>query len=330
MMARSHIVSNDQDELEQAADWQIRLQEHPQSRGAFEQWLAQSDAHRLAWRKMEKLWGALAELPTEPVVQASQRPVPAPLPVPPSVPITARRSRRFWPGLAAAASVVAVAVLIAPEATLALRADYQTGVAQVRTVQLADGSTVVLSPQSALKVLDGDSRQVELLKGQAYFQVAPDPQHPFIARAGQLSVRVLGTAFDLDLQHDVAEVALEHGQVQAENTQPPLSERLMPGQRLKFSWPSGKVERTSLAPTQVAAWRSGSLFIENQSVAEIVDHLQRYTSGWIVITDPALKARRITGVYDLSDPSRALKALAQSLGVNTRQMTPWVHTLGNF
>jgi transmembrane sensor len=188
----------------------------------------------------------------------------------------------------------------------------------------------VLSPQSALKVLDGDSRQVELLKGQAYFQVAPDPQHPFIARAGQLSVRVLGTAFDLDLQHDVAEVALEHGQVQAENTQPPLSERLMPGQRLKFSWPSGKVERTSLAPTQVAAWRSGSLFIENQSVAEIVDHLQRYTSGWIVITDPALKARRITGVYDLSDPSRALKALAQSLGVNTRQMTPWVHTLGNF
>jgi transmembrane sensor len=46
-------VSNDQNELEQAADWQIRLQEDPQSRGAFEQWLAQSESHRLAWRKME-------------------------------------------------------------------------------------------------------------------------------------------------------------------------------------------------------------------------------------------------------------------------------------
>jgi transmembrane sensor len=65
-------------------------------------------------------------------------------------------------------------------------------------------------------------------------------------------------------------------------------------------------------------------------VADIVDHLQRYTSGWIVITDPTLKARRITGVYDLNDPPRALKALAQSLGVDSRQMTPWVHTLGNF
>ena len=312
-------MNNEQDALEQAADWQIRLQEEPQSRAAFEQWLAQDDAHRAAWRKMEKLWGALAEVPP---LQPQVTPLPAP-----EVP---RRPRRFWPGLAAAASVAAVAVLIAPTVTMAVRADYQTGVGQVRTVQLVDGSQVVLSPQSALKVLDAGGRQVELLKGQAYFQVSPDPQHPFIARAGELSVRVLGTAFDLDLQQDTAEVALEHGQVQAENTQPPLSERLMPGQRLKFSWPSGTVERSSLAPAQVAAWRSGSLFIENRSVADIVDHLQRYTSGWILITDPALKTRRITGVYDLNDPPRALKALAQSLGVESRQLTPWVHTLGNF
>jgi transmembrane sensor len=323
-MIGTRTVSNDQDVLTQAADWQIRLLEEPQSRAAFEQWLAQSDTHRAAWRKMETLWGALGQLPALPAVQAPLQPEAA-------VPAAkTRQRRRFWPGLAAAAGVAAIAVLIAPEATLALRADYQTGIAQVRTVQLRDGSSVVLSPQSALKVLDDDGRQVELLKGQAYFQVAPDPQHPFIARAGQLSVRVLGTAFDLDLQQDTAEVALEHGQVQAENTQPPLSERLMPGQRLRFSWPSGTVERSTLAPSEVAAWRSGSLFIENQSVAEIVDHLQRYTSGWIVITDPSLKARRITGVYDLTDPPRALKALAQSLGVNSRQISPWVHTLGIF
>ncbi len=319
-------VSNPQDPLEQAADWQIRLQEEPHTRADFEQWLAESDAHRAAWRKMETLWGALGELPVEPQTAHARSLVPEPTRRPQPI----NRSRRRWPALAIAAGVAAIAILMAPQATLALRADYQTGVAQVRTVQLADGSTVVLSPQSALKVLDTDGRQVELLKGQAYFQVAPDPQHPFIARAGQLSVRVLGTAFDLELQQDAAEVALEHGQVQAENAQPPLSERLMPGQRLKFSWPSGKVERSSLAPTQVAAWRRASLFIENQSVADIVEQLQRYTSGWIVITDPSLNTRRITGVYDLNDPPRALKALAQSLGVNSRQLTPWVHTLGNF
>ncbi|PQZ93126.1 FecR family protein [Pseudomonas sp. MYb60] len=319
-------VDKPQDPLEQAADWQIRLQEEPDARADFEQWLMESDAHRAAWRKMETLWSALGELPAKPEAAYSRSVVLKPS----RPPQLTTRSRRRWLALATAAGVAAIAAIMAPQATMALRADYQTGVAQIRTVHLADGSTVVLSPQSALKVLDADGRQVELLKGQAYFHVARDPQHPFIAHAGQLSVRVLGTAFDLDLHQDAAEVALEHGQVQAENAQPPLSERLMPGQRLKFSWPSGKVERSSLEPTQVAAWRTGSLFIENQSVADIVDQLQRYTSGWIVITDPSLKTRRITGVYDLNNPPRALKALAQSLGVNSRQMTPWVHTLGNF
>lgn len=323
-------MNNDQDVLEQAADWQIRLQEEPHSRQAFEVWLSESDAHRAAWRKMETLWGALAELPTQ-SLSAAVQPETSPAASAVAPPLYApRRPRRTWRAVAVAAGIAALAVLIAPQASLALRADYRTGVAETRTVELADGSTVVLGPQSALSVSGDDARQVELLKGQAYFQVAPDPQHPFMARAGQLSVRVLGTAFDLDLQQDTAEVALEHGQVQAENTAPPLSERLTPGQRLKFSWPSGKVERSSLAPTQVASWRSGSLFVENQSVAEIVDHLQRYTPGWIVIADPALKTRRITGVYDLTDPARALKALAKSLAVDSRQMTPWVHTLGNF
>lgn len=320
-------MDNKSDVLEQAADWQIRLQEDQHSHAEFEQWLQESAQHQAAWQKMESLWGALGAMPHSVDTRA-----PRASDAQPQAPTThqLRRRKRLWPAVALAASLGAVAVLIAPQASVALRADYQTGVGETRTVQLADGSQVVLSPQSALSLVSGQTRQVELLKGQAYFQVAPDPQHPFIAHAGQLSVRVLGTAFDLDLQQNAAEVALEHGQVQAENSQPPLSERLMPGQRLKFSWPSGQVERSTLNADQVASWRSGSMFVENQTVADIVDHLQRYTPGWIVITDPALKTRRITGVFDLTDSARALNALAQSLNVDNRQMTPWVHTLGNF
>ena len=314
-------MSHEDDALEQAGDWQIRLQEDPQAREAFEQWLQASPEHRAAWLKMEKLWGALGELPALAVA-----PAPRSQPQPQGKPV----KRRIWTRLALAAGLAAVAVLLAPQASLTLRADYHTGVGETRTVQLADGSTITLSPQSALRLIGGDARKVELLQGQAYFQVAPDPQNPFTAQAGQLSVRVLGTAFDLDLQAHSAEVALEHGQVQAENAQPPLSERLMPGQRLKFSWPSGKAEHSHVNPTDIGSWRSGSLFVENQTVADIAERLQRYTSGWIVIADPALKQRRITGVFDLNHPDRALKALAQSLAVETRQVSPWVHVLGSF
>lgn len=312
----------DDDALEQAADWQLRLQEDPHARAEFERWLHASADHHAAWQTMEKLWGTLGEI-------NPPRVLPPPLLISPT-PAARPVRRRRWLSMALAAGICAVAVIIAPDATLALRSDYHTGVGETRAVQLADGSTITLSPQSALRLVSGDTRQVELVQGQAYFQVAPDAQHPFVARAGELSVRVLGTAFDLELHADSAEVALEHGQVQAENAQPPLSERLMPGQRLKLSWPSGNVERSQLDPSQVASWRSGSLFVENQTVADIVAHLQRYTPGWILIADPALKRRRITGVFDLQNPDRALAALAQSLSVQSRQMTPWVHALGNF
>jgi transmembrane sensor len=327
-ITRNARVSNNPDPIEQAADWQIRLQEEPHARPAFEQWLQARDEHRVAWGKMERLWGKLGEIPA---VQAPRAAAAARVPATtPASRASRPPRRRRWATAVLAASVAALAVLLAPQATLALRADFRTGVGETRSVTLADGSQVLLGPQSALRLVAGSSRQVELLRGQAYFQITPDPQHPFIARAGQMAVRVLGTAFDLDLLGNSAEVDLEHGSVQAESTQPPLSERLVPGQRLKFSWPSGRIERSSLDPAQVAAWRNGSLFVENQSVAEIVEHLQRYTPGWIIIADPTLKTRRITGVFDISDPTRALHALAQSLAVPSRQMTPWVHTLGNF
>lgn len=313
-------MNNNDSALEQAADWQLRLQEEPQARPEFERWLNADPAHLQAWHKMQQLWGALGEL----------APVAEPVPAPPAHAMARPRARRWWPAVAAAAGIAAIAVLIGPQASLALRADYQTGIGETREVRLPDGSSVTLAPDSAMAVASNNPRQVQLLRGQAYFQVAPDPQHPFTAQAGQLSVRVLGTAFDLDLQPGSAEVALEHGEVQAQNTQAPLSERLAPGQRLKLNWPSGTVERSRLAPQQVAAWRSGSLFVENQSVADIVGHLQRYTPGWIIVPDASLKQRRITGLFDLSNPDRALQALATSLGVKTHQVTPWVRSLGSF
>jgi transmembrane sensor len=310
-------VNNNDSALEQAADWQLRLQEEPLARPEFERWLNADPAHPQAWSKMQQLWGALGEL--APIAEAA-----------PVQPVARLKARRWWPAVAAAAGIAAIAVLVAPQASLALRADYQTGIGETREVHLPDGSSVTLAPDSAMAVANNNPRQVELLRGQAYFQVAPDPQHPFTAQAGQLSVRVLGTAFDLDLQPASAEVALEHGQVQAENTKAALSERLAPGQRLKLNWPSGTVERSQLAPQQVAAWRSGSLFVENQSVADIVAHLQRYTPGWIIVPDASLNQRRITGLFDLSNPDRALQALATSLGVKTYQATPWVRSLGSF
>lgn len=319
------------DALEQAADWQIRLMEEPGAMDEFQRWLAADSAHREAWQTMQRLWGAL-EAVTPPTVS------PRDLPVRPSIPVavsTPRRSGpRRWAKLAVACGLAALVVFIAPDASLYWHSDYRTGIAQTREVTLSDGSRVMLGPDSAIRVDQGTTRRVELLKGQAYFQVAPDAGRPFVAQAGELSVRVLGTAFDLQMDRSGTEVALEHGQVQAENATDraglQVSERLLPGDCLRVDWNAGAIERSRMDPHRVAAWRSQSLYVDDLPVADIVARLERYTPGWIVVADEQLNKRRISGVFDLRDPDRALLALAQSLNVPSRRITPLLNVLGDY
>ncbi|MCO8161257.1 FecR family protein [Pseudomonas sp. 21LCFQ010] len=316
-------VEQQTDPLEQAADWQIRLAEEPQAHAEFEAWLAADERHRQAWQQMQAMLGALGDVPARAVAHPSLRTA--------RRPVTGSRRRRRWPQAALAGAVLALIIAVAPQASLSWRADYSTATAVTREVRLSDGSRVLLAPDSAISLSAESPRQVTLLKGQAYFEVVPDPARPFVASAGEMSVRVLGTAFDLNLQGQRGEVALQHGQVQVENARKQsalqLSERLLPGERLQVDWASGKVQRSTLDPARVAAWRQHMLYVEDLSVAEVVGRMQRYVPGWIVVADSALASRRISGVFDLRDPDRALQALARSLNVPLQTVTPWLRVL---
>jgi transmembrane sensor len=75
---------------------------------------------------------------------------------------------------------------------------YATDIGERRSLTLADGSTVDLNARSKLRVeFSGAERRVELLDGQALFQVAKDKDRPFIVRSGDATVRAVGTQFDV-------------------------------------------------------------------------------------------------------------------------------------
>ena len=88
--------------------------------------------------------------------------------------------------------------------------------------------------------------------------------------------------------------------------------RLTAGQRLWIDRQSGVGTQSSVAPTEVAGWINGTQFFENASVAQVVEQLDRYQRGWIVIKDPALANKRVTGLYDMRDTRRALQALVRA------------------
>jgi transmembrane sensor len=91
---------------------------------------------------------------------------------------------------------------------------YTTDIGERRSIMLADGSTVDLNARSRLRIeFSGTERRVELLNGQALFQVAKDPRRPFIVRSGEAFVRAVGTQFDVYLKDSGTTVTVLEGRV---------------------------------------------------------------------------------------------------------------------
>ncbi|WP_417814806.1 FecR family protein [Thalassospira alkalitolerans] len=243
------------------------------------------------------------------------------------LPVARRIGRRQlvgFGGMAIAASLLAF--VMAPKIATTLQADYSTATAEVRTITLADASTVTLAPESAIRVrFDTGMRHIDLLEGEAFFDVTPNRERPFRVSSDAVDVTVLGTGFDVRREPGGTDVTVEHGlvRVDLDGAMPPVSELLEVGQTARVTW-QGNVTRNDVPVGQVAAWRQAQLIAQDQPLGSVVDQLRRYYGGTIIVTDGGLAARPVTGVYNLADPVAALRGIARAQNGVVRQITPWV------
>ena len=98
------------------------------------------------------------------------------------------------------------------------------------------------------------------------------------------------------------------GVVQVANAgeNPAISLHLQPGDWARLGR-AGAVERGHVQTDEVAPWLHGQIVARDRAMADVVDELRRYYRGMIVVADDALRGRRVTGVYNLSDPKEALE-----------------------
>jgi transmembrane sensor len=314
----------------QAADWLLRLGEagdDPVVLRSFEDWRARSPAHRAAWSRALKTWSLLGHI--EPTFAAAWRKEEPVAPAPRSR-RALHRSRRALATLATLAVAACLILVFGPALRLRLLADHLTATGENRTITLTDGSKVTLGGRSAIAVrLDGERREVTLLTGEAFFDVARDEGRPFVVAADGLTVAVLGTAFDVRLGSETTEVALARGALEARFEAQGRREirTLLPGDALAVGKGSGSAEMMKVAVEDIGAWRSGRLHVVDATVGSVVDELRRYHSAWIVAASGALSDERVTGVYDLGDPDRALRALIEPWGGSVREAGPLLRVL---
>ena len=206
--------------------------------------------------------------------------------------------------------------------------EYATSTAEIRAISLADGSKVQLAPESAFSVsLTAQSRTVRMSHGRAFFEVAKDAARPFIVQAGDISVTVLGTVFDLRVSDDTIAVAVQHGRVGVRPSQKQAEEYLAPGDQITIRRSTGGIEAEIVPETTVGSWKEGQLSVFNTSVAEVVSEIRRYHGGWIIVADDSLAAERVTGLYNLQKPDMALAAMVQPVGGSVRQFSPFLTIL---
>lgn len=300
----------------------------------FAAWLDASEENRDAWLKAHQMWDVFDDAEDNDLIAAMARAARQAKPEP--------VARTYWPQLIAAsvatlavsatllvgaqqgwfgghaAGPVQVATNEAASLTAIGRADYMTGKGQKSIVDLPDGTRVTLDADSAVDVaFTGGRRDVRLLNGRAFFDVAHDKAHPFAVQAGGRVVTALGTQFDVRLTPGAMQVVLAEGSVSVVSAPGgPVAPmvKLAPGQG--FAAQDGKAGKVSPADLDEAlAWKQGVVEFQDRPLSEAIGVLNRYTRAQIVIKDPKVAALRVTGVFKTGDIPRFGRSVSQVLPV---------------
>lgn len=304
---------------EQAVAWFVRLRSDTlpeEDRRAFESWRRQSPAHALAFDEVRRLWND----PSLKAAAASAAAVEAVLPQ--ARRRTSARTRRLWQWVAVATTSVLVIVAVYQlDIAVRLKADHRTATGEQLQVELPDRSTATLNTKSAIAVsFEGMARTVRLLDGEAFFQVEPDRDRPFLVEGQQVVSRAVGTKFLVRRQSNEIRVTVIEGIVEVASTEggwEPL--QLTAGRQTAVdSHMLGPVREVDVQA--VTAWLRGRLVFENVRLAEVIDEIRRYYRGVIVIWGPTIGDIRVSGSYTLADPDEILTTLAQTLPIHMTRL----------
>jgi ferric-dicitrate binding protein FerR (iron transport regulator) len=190
-----------------------------------------------------------------------------------------------------------------------------------QTYRLHDGSSAHLNAGSRIvypaHFSDADRRL--RLEGQAYFDVRQDRQRPFIIAAREVTIEVLGTAFDVQAYPESARitVTVASGKVKVSNPARPREQvYLTQNQQLTFEVAAGTFSVRDVDANQEMAWRQGVLRFNKTPVAEVEQVLERWYQVEIAVADPALYARKLTGDHKNESLASVLEALSFALNAD--------------
>ncbi|MCY4040499.1 MAG: FecR family protein [Gammaproteobacteria bacterium] len=336
----------------EATHWWVAMRSGDSSRSEREQfvdWLQASPENVAEYLELADLWGKLGSIRTDADIEQliaeahESSNVVEFAPESRAPPPVNKRPWKLYGAVAAVASmfVVAIGALMSwPEQSGLIT----TAVGELRSMSLADGSIITLNTRTSLRYAFDDSlRQVELIDGEALFDVAHDLSRPFIVSAGEHEIRALGTSFNVYKKSDIeATVTVLEGRVVVRASALIVDERVasasdhgQPGEPALVELTSGeqihiqpkelRLPVTPVSPDRAAEWTTRRITFENSALRDVVAQFNRYSVSQLLVDDPELADMRLNGVFEPHSQEDLLAYLRQVEGVNVRGVgNDWV------
>ncbi|MEM1134116.1 MAG: FecR domain-containing protein [Pseudomonadota bacterium] len=320
--------------------WRARIDDGLDAveRQNFDQWLHSDPRHFDAYTKAEAFWGRTGQ--AELARAIGETFVIGPMQASPAAPDQAIREgqpvrqesallaglKRWFaqstPHLAGSAAAIAacVAALLFFTGPGFFTADgpaeaqtFATTQGNTKIITLPDRSRIVLGAASEIALTQSDNaRTVELVKGNAYFDVASDASRPFTVATDLAKVTVTGTRFDVRLREETVDIAVGEGSVNvarpdANGTDPDMVQ-LVAGQGVRATRDKGFGAISEVFPAEFAAWRNGRLIYVRAPLSDVIDDINRYTDTPVRL-GPGVGALELSGTFDTAN----IEGLLQSI-----------------
>ncbi|NBC84364.1 MAG: DUF4974 domain-containing protein [Bacteroidetes bacterium] len=240
------------------------------------------------------------------------------------------KKNRFNPMLRIAAVLIA-GVLIASTILYFYNRPVQYATANtVKSIELDDGSTVLLNKYSTLVVhpfKNKNNRELKL-QGEAYFDVQPDRQKPFVVSTNNLEIIVVGTSFNVNEYpgNNYSNVVVSSGKVAVNHKS--LNVELLAGDMARLHKNEGELIKQVNSDTNYLSWKTHIFEFNNDSLKKVVETLNRVYDKKIIITNKSLNDCTITARFEKQSVQSIVEVLSSLLNVEVKQTEKTIEISG--
>lgn len=185
----------------------------------------------------------------------------------------------------------------------------------IKTDTLVDGSVITLNKNSSLTYpsrFKGKTRSVEL-KGEAFFQVKPDKKKPFIVQVNDITIKVLGTSFNVRSRNGETEVIVETGIVQVIRNNRAVE--LRPGEKSVVHRQDSVPLKTKEDQQLYNYYKTREFVCDNTPLWKLVEVLNEAYDIKIEIESEELRNLRLTTTFSNESPDRILQIISETFQV---------------